>query len=75
VERRRQEEMARALIEFEGIYGGAQSREVVLRVLKEALALVENTEPYAELLCSGFRIEEETPGEEAAHDDEPLPRR
>jgi predicted RNase H-like HicB family nuclease len=50
--------MSRPVIEFEGIYGGAQSREVVLRMLKEALALVENTEPGVELICSGFRIEE-----------------
>ncbi|MDQ4078800.1 MAG: hypothetical protein M3220_21480 [Chloroflexota bacterium] len=55
--------MASTIIEFEGIYGGPQSREVVLRVLKEALALVENTEPYAEIICSGFRIEEEEPAE------------
>lgn len=56
--------MARIIIEFEGIYGGPQSREVVLRVLKETLALIENTEPYAEIICSGFRIEEDEPEEE-----------
>ena len=50
--------MAEPIIEFEGIYGGAQSCEVVLRLLKEALALVENTEQNAELICSGFRIEQ-----------------
>jgi hypothetical protein len=45
------------IIEFHGVYGGEQSRDVVLRVLKEALALVENTNPYNELICSNFRIE------------------
>lgn len=49
--------MAHSIIEFDGIYGGSQSRDVVLRLLKEALALVENTEPATELICSGFRIE------------------
>lgn len=51
--------MTRTIIEFEGIYGGPQSRDVVIRTLKEALALVENTEPYEGLICSGFRIEVE----------------
>ena len=59
--------MARVLIEFEGIYGGPQSREIVLRMLKEALALVENTHAQADLVCSGFRIEEEPP-DGAQHD-------
>lgn len=49
--------MAHSIIEFDGIYGGSQSRDVVLRLLKEALALIENTDPTAELICSGFRIE------------------
>lgn len=49
--------MGTVLIEFEGIYGGSLSRDLVLRILKEALALVENTEQGAELTCSGFRIE------------------
>ncbi|MGH2541627.1 MAG: hypothetical protein ACRDIB_02440 [Ardenticatenaceae bacterium] len=55
--------MAQTIIEFEGVYGGSQSREIVLRVLKEALALVENTEAEARLICSGFHIEEERPEE------------
>jgi hypothetical protein len=50
--------MADTIIEFEGIYGGAQSRDMVLRILKEALALVENMEAGTELICSGFRIEQ-----------------
>lgn len=49
--------MTETLIDFEGIYGGPQSRDVVLRILKEALAMVENTGPGAELICSGFHIE------------------
>ncbi len=51
--------MAEILIEFDGIYGGPQSRDIVLRILKEALALVENTEAGSEVICSGFRIEAE----------------
>lgn len=49
--------MPTPLIDFEGVYGGPQSREIVLRMLKEALALVENTEPGAALICSSFHIE------------------
>ena len=49
--------MGQTIIDFEGVYGGAQSRDIVLRILKEALALVENTPSHAELICSGFRIE------------------
>lgn len=49
--------MTETLIEFEGIYGGTQSRDIVLRLLKEAIALVENTESGSEIICSGFRIE------------------
>ena len=49
--------MGETIIDFEGVYGGPQSRDIVLRILKEALALVENTPSHAELLCSGFRIE------------------
>jgi hypothetical protein len=45
------------IIELPGTYGGRTSRDVILRGLKEALALVENTPPDAELTCSGLRIE------------------
>lgn len=45
------------LVEYEGTYGGPNSREEILRVLKEALALVYNTAPDATLACSGLRIE------------------
>jgi hypothetical protein len=57
--------MAKTIIEFEGIYGGPQAREIILRILKEALALVENTDPGASLICSGFRIEQERSEERA----------
>ncbi len=57
--------MSQLIIEFEGVYGGAHSREIVVRLLKEALALVENTEQNSELLCSGFRIEEIAQDDEA----------
>ncbi|MCB0077606.1 MAG: hypothetical protein KDD73_09275 [Anaerolineales bacterium] len=53
--------MNRTIVDFEGVYGGVQSREIVLRMLKEALALVENTHPQSALVCSSFRIEEEPP--------------
>jgi hypothetical protein len=49
--------MTETLLEFEGVYGGAQSRDIVLRILKEAIALVENTSSNAELICSGFRVD------------------
>lgn len=45
------------LVEYHGTYGGRRSREEVLRILKEALALVENVEAPDEIICSGFRIE------------------
>ena len=49
--------MEKTIIDFEGVYGGSQSRDIVLRILKEALALAENTPSHAELICSGFHIE------------------
>lgn len=45
------------LIDYPGTYGGRASRDEVLRVLKEALALVENCAAEAELVCAGLRIE------------------
>jgi predicted RNase H-like HicB family nuclease len=50
------------LIDFPGVYGGAASRDEVLRQLKEALALVENTARDAELSCAGLRIDVLDPG-------------
>lgn len=63
--------MTQTIIEFEGIYGGPRSREVVLRTLKEALALVENADPSAELICSGFRIEQSSPEPSAMEERRP----
>jgi hypothetical protein len=45
------------LIDYPGTYGGRASRDEVLRALKEALALVENSAADAELVCAGLRIE------------------
>jgi hypothetical protein len=50
------------LIDFEGTYGGRGSRDQILRLLKEALALVEGTASDAELACAGLRIEVLNPG-------------
>jgi hypothetical protein len=50
------------LIEYVGTYGGPASRDEVLRALKEAVALVENTARDAELSCAGLRIEVVDPG-------------
>jgi len=50
------------LVEYEGTYGGPNGREEILRVLKEALALVQYTAPDASLACSGLRIEVLDPG-------------
>jgi hypothetical protein len=44
------------LIDHSGTYGGAASRAEILRMLKEALALVEQTAADAELACAGLRI-------------------
>jgi len=61
--------MEKIIIEFDGVYGGTQSRDIVLRILKEALALVENTPSHAELICSGFRIAASYEEEEEEEDD------
>ena len=45
------------LLDFQGAYGGQSSRAEVLRMLKEARALVENTARDTWILCSGVRIE------------------
>jgi hypothetical protein len=50
------------LIDVTGVYGGRTSRDEILRSLKEAVALVENTASDAELACSGFRVEVMDPG-------------
>lgn|GEM_PF-6936265 len=44
------------LIDHPGTYGGPRSRDEIIRLLKEALALVEYTAGDARLECSGLRI-------------------
>ncbi len=48
--------MDAVLIDHSGTYGGSASRAEILRMLKEALALVEQTAADAELACAGLRI-------------------
>ena len=48
---------AALLVDYRGTYGGPSSRDEILRVLKEALALVEATDRAARLSCGGLRIE------------------
>ena len=55
------------LIEVPGTYGGRTSRDEIVRSLKEAIALVENTATDAVLASSGFRIEVMDPGTVADH--------
>ncbi len=50
------------LIDVAGTYGGRNSRDEIVRGLKEALALAENTATDAQLASSGFRIEVMDPG-------------
>jgi len=45
------------LVDYHGTYGGPSSRDEVLRVLKEAIALVEATARTATIVCGGLRIE------------------
>jgi hypothetical protein len=49
------------LIDYQGTYGGPSSRDEVLRVLREALALVEATPRAAAITCAGLRIESSAP--------------
>lgn len=44
------------IFNYEGIYGGKNSRDEIIRALKEALALIEDA-PQEEFMCTGFRIE------------------
>lgn len=50
------------LIDYMGAYGGASSRDEIVRALKEALALIEATPRDAELACAGLRVEVVAPG-------------
>ncbi len=52
----------RLLMDYTGSYGGRASRGEILRMLKEALALVEGTARDAQLACGGIRIEVLDPG-------------
>jgi hypothetical protein len=54
--------MDRTLIDYPGNYGGPSSRAEILRLLKEALALVHDTAADAQLTCAGLRIEVMDPG-------------
>jgi hypothetical protein len=56
----------RTLLDVQGIYGGPTSRDQILRLLKEALALVDATPRDAELACAGLRIEVVRPGTPSA---------
>lgn len=58
--------MRELLIDHPGTYGGPRSRDEVVRLLKEALALVENTPPDARLECAGLHIEVTHPGTPAS---------
>lgn len=44
------------IFSYEGVYGGRNSRDEIIRALKEALALIENA-PQDEFVCTAFRIE------------------
>ena len=44
------------LFEFEGSYGGRQSRDQIIRALREALAILEITEAV-DFFCPPFRIQ------------------
>lgn len=55
-------EDGRLLIDFHGTWGGPSSRDDILRVLKESIALVEYTAADAQLTCAGLRIEILDPG-------------
>ena len=47
----------KTLIDYAGTYGGPASRDEILRALKEAQALVEETPRDADLACPGLRID------------------
>ncbi|MEO8082434.1 MAG: hypothetical protein ABI780_01290 [Ardenticatenales bacterium] len=52
----------RVLVDHPGTYGGPRSRDEIIRLLKDALALVEYTASDARLECAGLHIEETDPG-------------
>lgn len=46
----------KTIFEFDGAYGGRQSRDQVIRALREALAILEITRAR-DVLCPPFRIQ------------------
>ena len=44
------------IFSYEGTYGGRNSRDEIIRALKEALAIIEDA-PQQEFVCTAFRIE------------------
>lgn len=46
----------KTIFEFDGVYGGRQSRGQLIRALREALAIMEITEAR-DFLCPPFRIQ------------------
>ena len=52
----------RPLFDYTGVYGGPASRDELIRALKEALAILENTVRDAQVTCSPMRIELTHPG-------------
>jgi hypothetical protein len=54
--------LGETLVDYPGTYGGPSSRAEILRALKEALALVQETARDASLSCAGLRIEVLEPG-------------
>ena len=44
------------IFEFEGAYGGRQSRDQVIRAFRDALAILENTRAQ-HVLCPPFRVQ------------------
>lgn len=46
----------KTIFEFDGAYGGRQSRDTVIRALREALAIMEFTRTN-NVLCPPFRIQ------------------
>lgn len=49
-------EQVKTIFEFDGAYGGRQSRDLVIRALREALAILEITRTQ-NVLCPPFRIQ------------------
>ena len=50
------ENSLRLLVEFDGVYGGPQSKDRLIRTLRDAIALLENTQAQ-DIFCTPFRIE------------------